>query len=295
MSRRPLTWLAAAAVAVAAAAVACRPAATQSGVTERPLLWSAEKDGQKTYLLGTMHIGFNAEKQLPRWVWDKVRASKSFAVETDISDPLLMSTGVRRDGISLRDELGEEYWKKLEALLGAGANASLRMTPAAVTSLLEIKGLPAAMPMDLMLLGEAEAADKKVVFLEPASLQVALLEKWLDVAALKVAIDEHGDGKALTRELLAAYISGDIVRIEQMALNREAFKKSGRSDADYDAMMEDLLYRRNQSWLEPIEKMHSEGQAMVAVGAMHLIGERSVLDLLEKRGYKIARVTSAKQ
>jgi uncharacterized protein len=294
MLARPLTWLAAVAVAVAATA-ACRPASPPTGLTERPLLWSAEKDGQKTYLLGTMHIGFNAEKQLPRWVWDKVRASHSFAVETDISDPQLMTTGVRRDGSSLREELGEAHWKKLEEQLGAGANAAQHMTPAAVTSLLEIKGLPAAMPMDLMLLGEAEAADKKVVFLEPASLQVALLEKWIDIATLKAAIDERAAGKASTKELLAAYVAGDIVRIEAIANDREGWKKSGRSDADYDVMMEDLIYKRNASWIEPIEKMHQEGNAMVAVGAMHLIGERSVLDLLERRGYKIARVTSAKQ
>jgi uncharacterized protein YbaP (TraB family) len=29
----------------------------------------------------------------------------------------------------------------------------------------------------------------------------------------------------------------------------------------------------------------------VAVGAMHLLGKRSVLDLLQQRGFKVARVT----
>jgi uncharacterized protein YbaP (TraB family) len=55
--------------------------------------------------------------------------------------------------------------------------------------------------------------------------------------------------------------------------------------------MEDLLYKRNASWIEPIEKAHAEGPLFVAVGAMHAIGPKSVLELLEKKGYKVTRIT----
>lgn len=291
MLRRPLTWLALAAVAVAAVAAGCRSSSKPAVVTAQPLLWAAHKDGKTTYLLGTMHVGFDAEKQLPGWVWDKVRAAKSFAIETDISDPALSNAGLRRDGRTLRNELGEEHWAKLERLLGVPtARATLNMTPGAVTSLLELKGMPPAMPMDLVLLGEAESADKKVVFLEPAALQIALLTKWLDARALKELIDERTAGKQTSKELLAAYLAGDIVRIEELGTDREAFLKSGRPAAELDAMMEEMLYRRNASWIAAIEEMHAQGDAMVAVGAMHLIGERSVLALLEARGYQIERV-----
>jgi hypothetical protein len=291
MLRRPLPWLAFAAIAVAAIALGCRSASKSTAVAEHPLLWAAHKDGKTTYFLGTMHVGFDAEKQLPRWVWDKLRAATALAVETDVSDPALSAAGLRRDGRTLRDELGDAYWAKLEQLLGVPtARATLHLTPGAVTSLLELRGMPPAMPMDLMLLGEAESADKKVVFLEAAALQIALLEKWLDVRALKELIDERAAGKQTSKELLAAYTAGDIVRLEQLGNDREAFRKTGRPDAEYDAMMEDMLYRRNAAWLSPIEQLHSQGGAMVAVGAMHLIGERSVLALLEARGYQIERV-----
>lgn len=292
MTRRPLTWLAIAAVAAvtATATVGCREAKRPETV-EHPLLWSAQKDGQTTYLLGTVHMGFDVEKQLPGWVWDKVRASKSFAIETDISDPALTTMGRRRDGRTLRDDLGEEHWKKLQEALGtATAAATLQMTPAAASSLLEIKGMPPAMPMDLVLLGEAETSNKKLVFLEPAALQVALLEKWIDAAALKAALDERAAGKRPAKELLAAYLAGDTARLEALSDEREMFRKSDRSDAEYDAMMDELLYRRNASWIAPIEEMHRKGGAMVAVGAMHLVGKHSVLELLQGRGYQIARV-----
>jgi hypothetical protein len=67
---------------------------------------------------------------------------------------------------------------------------------------------------------------------------------------------------------------------------------SGRTDAEYDEMLDDLLYRRNAAWMAGIEQLHRDhDKALVAVGAMHLLGKRSVLELLAARGYTIARVT----
>ena len=293
MLRRSLGHsFAAVALLAVLAAMGCR-STPSSGVTMgKPLLWSAQKDGRTTYLLGTMHVGFNAEKQLPRWVWDKVGSATALAVETDITNPKLMTAGVRHDGSSLRAELGEAYWKKLVAELGDGS-AIDRMTAASAATLLQTKGMPAAMPMDLMLLGEAESAKKKVVFLEDASLQLAVLEKWMDVRALKQMLDQLTKGKQASRDLLAAYIAGDAGKLEKLGEGREDFLAAGRTVAEYDQMMEDLLYRRNASWIDAIEKLHREDSALVAVGAMHLLGKRSVLELLQARGYTITRVTGA--
>jgi uncharacterized protein YbaP (TraB family) len=290
MPRRSTSWIVA--LAVAAVAASCRPASRANVVVEHPLLWSAQKDGTTTYLLGTMHLGFNAEKQLPRWVWDKIRNAKSFAMETDLSDPALMSSGQRRDGTTLRAELGEAYWQKLAAVLGPAAPAALRMTPAAASALVEAQGMPPTMPMDLLLLGEAESAGTSIVYLEPAVRQLAILDKWVDLRALKAALDDHDQGKNAAHQLLAAYIAGDVESLAAAGNDRAGFKKSGRSDAEYDEMMQDLLYRRNASWIDEIEAMHRAGGAVVAVGAMHLIGEGSVLALLQQRGFTIARVSA---
>lgn len=288
MLRRSLP---AVALLAALAVLGCRSTPSGPQVTPRPLLWAAQKDGRTTYLLGTMHAGFNAEKQLPTWVWDKLAAASALAVETDISDPAIMSSGVRRDGRTLRDDLGDEHWKKLVAEVGEGS-ALEHMTPAAASSLLQVKGLPAAMPMDLMLLGEAESAKKKIVYLEPATLQVRVIEKWLDARALKLMLDQRAKGKQATRELLSAYIAGDTAKLEALSDDRADFVASGRPSAEYDQMMEELLYKRNASWIDAIDELHRKETAMVAVGAMHLVGKRSVLELLTAKGYTISRVTA---
>ena len=76
--------------------------------------WSAEKDGKTTYFLGTMHMGIEPETRLPKIVWDKLDAAKTFAMETDLSAPGLAKTMFRETG-TLKDDLGDDYWKKLEA------------------------------------------------------------------------------------------------------------------------------------------------------------------------------------
>ena len=65
----------------------------------------------------------------------------------------------------------------------------------------------------------------------------------------------------------------------------------GYTAKEYDESMEDMLYSRNAAWIAPIEKLHAEGGGFIAVGAMHLVGPKNVLELLANRGYAIARVT----
>lgn len=258
----------------------------------RPLLWSAEKDGTTTYLLGTMHVGIDAEARLPQLVWDKLEAAATFAVETDVTDPAIANLGGRAGG-TLRDELGPEYWKKLElAITPQIAQALVHKSAMIPATMLALRGLPRTPPMDGILLARAKNRGKKVVYLEPAARQAAILEKHLNARALKLMLDDLDKIERQSGELLAAYVAGDEVRFSAItAEQRRDALAHGYTEAEYDESLEDLLYRRNASWIAPIEKMHAAGTAFIAVGAMHLIGPRSVSELLARKGFRIARVT----
>ncbi|HEY1143916.1 MAG TPA: TraB/GumN family protein, partial [Sphingomicrobium sp.] len=52
-----------------------------------------------------------------------------------------------------------------------------------------------------------------------------------------------------------------------------------------------LIKQRNTNWSRWIEqRMTRPGAVMIAVGAGHLAGKDSVLDLLQKGGYKVRRL-----
>lgn len=257
----------------------------------RPLLWSAAKDGKTSYFLGTMHVGVDAEARLPKLVWDKLDGSPAFAVETDVTDPALGNLGTRASG-TLRDELGPDHWAKLELAITPQVAQVLDGKSAMIpATMLALRGLPMTPPMDGVLLGRAKNRQKKVVYLEPARLQAAILEKHMNTKALKLMLDDLPKLERQSKEMLAAYLAGDEAKIEAITeAQRKDALAHGYTAAEYDESMEDLLYRRNASWIAGIERLHAAGGGFVAVGAMHLIGKRSVLELMQQQGYQIARM-----
>jgi uncharacterized protein YbaP (TraB family) len=259
----------------------------------RPFLWSAEKDGVTTYLFGAMHVGVDPESRLPQLVWDKLDAAATFAVETDVTDRAITRIGGRASG-TLPGELGPEYWTKLElAITPQLAQALVHKSAMIPATMLALRGLPSTPPMDSLLLARAKHRGKRVVYLEPAARQAAILEQHLNAKALKLMLDDLDAIERQSRQLLEAYVAGDEARFGAITdAQRADALAHGYTAAEYDASMEDLLYRRNTSWIAPIERMHAPGGAFIAVGAMHLIGTRSVLELLVQKGYRIARVTN---
>jgi len=273
------------------AATPASAASKPPAIAVRPLLWSAEKDGKTTYFLGTMHAGIDAETQLPPMVWTKLAEAKAFAMETDIDDPSVVSL-IKPTGSSLRDQLGAAYWKKLEDALGpAMAGVIDHLPPMVPATALAIRGLPPTPPMDKVLAARATRDHKPTVFLEPVARQIELLGKWMDIKALKMLLDELAESEQRSKAMLNAYVVGDELKI--LALNdseKADALRHGYTAAEYDQEMEDLLYGRNASWIEALERLHSGGGGFVAVGAMHLIGPRGVLDLLARKGYRVTRV-----
>jgi uncharacterized protein len=264
--------------------------AAGAGDHVRPFFYRIDKDGQTSYLLGTMHLGV-APERLPPPVWDRLTEARSFAMETNLMDPSLLTSLQRTDGKTLADELGPAYWKKLEDVLGAQLAAGLKgMKASTAAAMLEMRGLPMTQSMDLALLQRAREQELPIVYLEEARVQQTLLDRWLDVRALKLMLDDPGKTEEKNQRGLAAYAAGDEATLEQLTFDRSAWTEAGRSEAELDQMMKELLFDRNASWIAPIERLHAEGNAFIAVGAAHLIGPGSVLELLRARGFSVARV-----
>jgi uncharacterized protein len=265
-------------------------ASVASDAIRHPLLWSAQKAGNTTYLLGTMHIGVDADR-LPAIVWRMLRDARTFAMEANLDDPRALDS-LRPTGRSLRRDLGDTYWKKLEDVLGTDRARQLdRMPPMVPATALSLRGLPATTAMDKVLAARAAEHGKPIVYLEEASHQIALLARWMNIKALKMMLDQLAHTERHTRAMLAAYVAGDEHEILAIsAAEREHALRHGYSASEYEQEMQELLYDRNASWITAIEALHATGGGFVAVGAMHLVGPRSVLDLLARNGYRITRI-----
>lgn len=259
---------------------------------EHPLLWAATRDGKTTYLLGTLHLGVNADTQLPPWVKAKLDGARAFAMETDLGDPALMRQLARTDGGSLQLDLGPEHWAKLEALIGADLAKGLdRMKPFAAVSVLSTKFLPQTLPMDSVLHSRAKDAGKELVYLEPAVRQLEIIEPFMTAADIKAFLDHIDFAREQTLALHKAYVTGDADALRAQLDDRTMWLAAGRPPEQFAGYVDALLGNRNASWIPALEQLHAAGGGFVAVGAAHLVGPRSVLELLTARGFTITRVT----
>jgi uncharacterized protein YbaP (TraB family) len=263
---------------------------------ECPYYWSVEKDGKTTHLLGTIHGGVDA-KQLPKHVWADLERAPAVAIEADVSDPNLMAK-IQRTGPSLRDELGEADWKKLEKIVGvstANALASLKTSMAAAVLMQQQMPRQVQTPMDLEVLTRAKSKNKRVVFLESIDEQLALLDKHITVRELRHMLDDPGLTRREMAEMVTAYEAGDeAALVRSIAKSRAQALKQGYSQAEVDEQYAAMFDRRNQAWIEPLERLHASGGGFVAVGAGHLIGPASVTELLAKQGYTVQRAACPK-
>jgi len=84
------------------------------------------------------------------------------------------------------------------------------------------------------------------------------------------------------KKMLVAWSKGDVTAIAR-AFNHDLQASPDLRDA--------LIRRRNANWAKWIEqRMDKPGSILVAVGAGHLAGRYSVIDLLQRGGYKVTRL-----
>ena len=62
------------------------------------------------------------------------------------------------------------------------------------------------------------------------------------------------------------------------------------SDLLTEIFQKRLIIDRNQRMVERMHKRLEEGNAFIAVGALHLPGEKGILRLLEHRGYRVRSI-----
>jgi uncharacterized protein YbaP (TraB family) len=274
------------------AATASGEAASPAGQITKPFLWKAEKDGKTSWLFGTIHLGVNAERELPPWIADKIGTTTAFVMEADTSDAGAISRVLMRtDGGSLRTDLGPDYWKKLEDAIGAQLAGGIDgMKPFAAMTVLLAKDLPMTVAMDGILAGRARTEGKPLHFLESVEDQIAMIDPWMSPADIKAMLDEPGASKKQALDLLAAYRAGDGPAVAKLFDDQTLWLAAGRKAELYPAYIDALLGKRNRAWAPQIETWHGEGGVFVAVGAGHLVGPGNLIDLLKARGFTITRV-----
>lgn len=287
------------------AAPALTPALVQEAqrkAADRGLLWRAEKDGRVSWLYGTIHLGRSD------WIVPGPRtaaalgASDVIALELDVFDPALAAALMRPadPAIAARVLTGETLQGYRAAVARTCAPEALlaaqRPFMGAMTlSLLDMRreGMHAEFALEGLLAAASRRLGKPLVGLETPQQQLDALIPRSD-AEERQFVDgilkglASGETRRYYRRLADAWAAGD----EADLANYEAWCDCVNTQAERD-MLRRVLDDRNPGLADGIARLHAGGKSVFAgVGAMHFVGNGSIVQLLRGKGFTVTRVTS---
>ena len=283
-----------------AAAAGCTNADAKPPEAAKPALWRVSDPDTNIYLFGTFHLLPPGYKWETPAISDAVSKSGQLYVETLVDDkhPEKLAQELGKVGFGdnlppLANRVDPALRPQLAAAIrasGIPANYFDKMkTWAAAFTLVGTQfralGLQGNAGVEPALRQEFETAGKPVGELETNGEQLGFfntLSLPAQRAFLEGAISDPEKTRAEFADMLASWSSGDVAGIAR------SFNADLSESPELRAA---LLSRRNANWTRWIEqRMQQPGTLMVAVGAGHLAGDDSVVNMLQSQGYKVTRV-----
>ncbi len=288
------------AAALVASAAAFTPIAAKTPAAAKPALWVLSDADTTIYLFGTIHL-MPKGTQWRTAAFDKATASASdLVVETviDEANPMAAAQEMMKLAVSPNlPPLAERVPADKRAMLTEVAGKT--GVPMAVFDKLETwgaafimlgvtmkeLGLDPGSGVESALKTEFSTAKKPIGQLETNAEQFGFFDTLPEAAQrkfLESVLDDPAKGKKQFDEMLAVWTRGDVKAMGD-SFNREL--------KDSPDLRENLLRKRNANWNGWLQRrLATPGTTMVAVGAGHLSGNDSVIEMLEKGGYKVKRV-----
>lgn len=263
-------------------------------------IWKVSDADSTVYLAGSVHLLREKDFPLPA-VFDRVyAASDELVFEIDMAtlqDPdsahKLRVLGSLPDGVKLADKLSAGTMERLREYLekrGMPQGVFDRFTPGmAYLTLGSIEtmrsGAKPHLGLDVIYFEKSVADGKPSQGLETAAYQISLFDE-VELALLEGLIHEsldEADNSAETFDaIINAWRSGDEEALVELILKETAAQSRLR---------EVLLSERNRNWIPEIEKhLATDRDVLFLVGAAHLVGENSVVDLLREKGYDVTQL-----
>ena len=223
-----------------------------------------------------------------------IRGADKVYLELDMDDMMqvlgAMSHMTMRNDTTLADLLTAEEYKKVKNFFQE--NSGLipftmleKFKPLLIESMIlkETATCDNMIVMEQLVMEEARENKKEIKGLETMDFQLGIFDRIpykLQAEQLVKMVENaghDGDDKEM-KELTEAY------RQQQLDIMDDLTKKEDMGIQNFTDL---LLYNRNADWANKLAGLMPANSLVVAVGAGHLPGEKGVLNLLRKAGYRV--------
>ena len=264
----------------------------------RGRLWRVSKPRlAPSYVYGTIHVGDARVSELPAPVDAAFARAHSLMVEfvaDSYTRERFLEAALLPTGQTLEQLIGrDDFERAVERLRPAGLSRERvdKLKPWSVLLNLRDPAQPEGEPIDARLVERAQARHLPFSQLEGVEEQIFTFDEFpmdSQLALLKHSLAHSDELSALGERTLRAYLAGDLFQIWDL---REAFAARYPEMAPHQAVMtKRVIYDRSVVMAFRMQRELRRGNAFVALGALHLFGEKGVLALLEQDGYRASRV-----
>lgn len=186
--------------------------------------------------------------------------------------------------------LNEEF-KKWAPMQGMELAMLDPMKPMVVTTMVTVGITADAIPdfnpneqLDTWFQTTGASNGKKIVPLETVEQQATLLFDFTPISVQAEALVEmlKDPQKSVdnAKKLTDAYMNQDLAAMLELS----------EKDDDHPEFMEAMLDKRNADWLTKLPTIFNDGSTFVAVGALHLAGDKGIIEGLRKLGYTVTPI-----
>lgn len=263
------------------------------------LLWRVSRPGiAPSHVFGTIHIADPRVLLIPDPVRQALAQARSYAMEIQITPAVearFFEAAQFEDDRRLEPMIGAEAYAQVQASLRAREvpeEVIARMKPwAALVNLTVTPQDYDQITLDQKLYALARARRLPVFGLEGIEEQIAVFDGIpLDtqVALLKHGLSEREHFVGLIEPAIQAWLKRDLALLD--AVHERTITRYPQMAEQYRTLARHIVDNRSVVMAHRLFMPLRAGGVFVAIGADHLYGEKGVLRLLQKQGYRITRI-----
>ena len=260
---------------------------------DKHCLWRITNARAPFYLLGSVHSLQRDDYQRVPLIEDVIKQSQQIWLEVDPKEEQAFAKKLGEAarlprGQQILGKISPKTYNYLRKITINGLAEWQHLYPWATAMLLEypkLRGVSSVYGVDYHVEEMARRYSKPTDGLESVDEHIRVLSDMHMVEGevfLLQAVVHAGEAPRLYQEEVAAWKKGDTNRLYAMYVGRMK---------EAPTVWWRLLDRRNAKWVPRIESAIKSGRpTLVVAGALHFSGPRSVIALLQKRGYKIEQL-----
>lgn len=270
------------------------------------LLWRVAGKHSRVYLFGSIHVGKADFYPLPPVIENAFRQARYVVFEVDprdLNDPAVIAgiraKGLLPDGKTLDDVISPpvlQNLKKTLSGLGLPVDSFMHYQPWFLTMLLSnlqtaSLGYLPDQGIENYLMRE-KPPQTQVLELESVQKQIGFLQQLDGETFLSYTLMDYNNDKEAIQQMVDAWRCADQKRLHSLLFNE--LKQAAAEDPSMKQLMNLLFFKRDKTMAATIRGYleNGRGNYFVVVGAGHLLGPGSIIDILDD-SYKVVNIKKA--